>query len=355
MSENQENPILVPAINLPADQYAHKDAPTEWWWHIGTLIAEDGRVFGFEVNATGMQAGTVTYAFTQIQITDVSKQVNYQKVKSFSPRPDNWAEYNISQQWFVNLGKGDNDSSVTMNAIDGNPLNMAVQASFIDINSYSGAQTPCELDLTLFQEGNPLLVWGTGCQENVDPSGSSPITKNNYYYSLTHLKANGTIKIGDEIIKVSGLTWMDHEYGAFPNGSTGKVIWLLQDIQLDNGLHLSNYTDFGVYPQENVPMSSNATFLADGKNYFLKTKTTPMGPTYVSRKGITYFLKFKIEIEGHQHLSFLVESSFPDQVFRDITEDVYEGVGTAKLIYDLAQKKQIVISEGTAWMEEKLG
>lgn len=355
MLETLKNQVETLEINLPADQFAHTNAPTEWWWHIGTLIADDGRTFGFEVNATGMLTSSASYAFTQIQITDVKNKRNYQKVKSFIPRPNDWAEYDTTKPWSVNLGKGDIDSSVTMEAIDGNPLNMSLQASFIDVNPDSNAQTACQLNLNFFQEGPPLLVWGNGCNL-VDPSGTSPITKNNYYYSFTHLKASGSIKIGDEVINVTGLTWMDHEYGAFPNGSTGKVIWLLQDIQLQNGIHLSNYTKFGVYPEENVPMPSNATFLIDGVSTFHKTITTPMGPTYTSKKGITYFLKFKIELEGHSHLSFIVESSCPDQVFRDGEgEDVYEGVGTAKLVYNLTQKKQIVVSEGTAWMEEKLG
>lgn len=355
MSEKLQNQVETLEINLPADQFAHTDAPTEWWWHIGTLTADDGRTFGFEINATGILSPSASYAFTQIQITDVKNKCNYQKVKTFIPRPTDWAEYDPSKPWSVSLGKSDTNNSVVMTAIDGNPLNMSVQASFIDVNQHSGTQTSCEINLNLSQDGSPLLVWGTGCHE-VDPSGISPITKNNYYYSLTHLKASGTIKIGNETIKVKGLTWMDHEYGAFPNGSTGKVIWLLQDIQLQNGVHLSNYTDFGVFPKENVPMSSNATFLIDGVSTFHKTTTTPMEPTYVSKKGITYFLKFKIEVEGHNHLSFIVESSCPDQVFRDGEgEDVYEGVATAKLVYDFTQKKQIVISEGTAWIEEKLG
>ncbi|KQT22507.1 hypothetical protein ASG22_14695 [Chryseobacterium sp. Leaf405] len=242
-----------------------------------------------------------------------------------------------------------------MNAINGNPLNMSVQAIFTDVNN-KGVETSCELNLNLFQQGPPLLVWGTGCHE-VNPSGTSPITKNNYYYSLTYLQASGTIKIGNEEIKVSGLTWMDHEYGAFPQGSpTSKVIWLLQDIQLENGLHLSNYTKFGVYPEENVPMSSNATLLIDGKSHFIKTITTPLGPLFVSDKGVTYFLKFKIKLEGHDQLSFIVDSSYGDQVFRDGEgADVYEGVGTAELIYDLTQKEKIVLSKGTAWIEQNLG
>ena len=37
-------------LTLPKDMYLHLGAPTEWWWHIGTLRAGN-RTFGFEINA----------------------------------------------------------------------------------------------------------------------------------------------------------------------------------------------------------------------------------------------------------------------------------------------------------------
>lgn len=352
MSENQEN---TPSIILPDDQYAHTGAPTEWWWHVGTLYADDGRTFGFEINAAGMTNNLSAYAFTQIQITDVKNQRNYQRVNVIIPCPPNWAQYDKTQPWFVRLGQSGTDGAVAMSALDGNVLNMSVQATFTDVDPDSGTNTNCELNLNFLQEGPPLLVWGTGCNL-VDPSGTSPISRNNYYYSLTNLHASGIIRIGNEEIKVSGLTWMDHEYGAFPNGSTGKVIWLLQDIQLENGLHLSNYTKFGVVPEENVPIPSNATLLVNGESIFLKTITTPLGPTFISRRGIIYFLKFKIEFEDYKHLSFIVNVSYPDQVFRDVdSADVYEGVATAEFLFNMTENKQVVISKGTSWVEQNLG
>lgn len=360
IAEKQQNLVETSAITLPADQYAHTGAPSEWWWHVGTLHCEDGRTFGFEINATGKLASQevpTSYAFTQIEIMDVKNQRNYQQVTTIVPLPPDWAQYDATQPWFVALGQSNpSGGTISMAAIDGNPLNMSVQAKFTDVDPKTGAKTNCELDLHLFQQGPPLLVWGTGCKL-VNKNGTSPLTRNNYYYSLTHLQASGTIKIGTEEINVTGLTWMDHEYGYFPDGSTGKVIWMLQDIQLGNGLHLSNYTEFGVLPQENVPMPSNATLLVNGESIPVKTITTPLAPVFISAKGTTYFLKFKIEIEGYEQLSFMVTSAYSDQVFRDEDggADIYEGIGTAQMIFHLNQQQQIILSEGTAWIEEDLG
>lgn len=359
------NSKSAPAIILPADQYAHEDpitgkAPTEWWWHIGTVETSNGRKFGFEVNACGVNTPEGTFAFTEIAIADIQNQIHYQIVNDLIPMPSNWAEYDTSKPWFVHLPgitSNPTNGEVSMNAIDGNPLNMAMQASFID----AVTNTQCIINLRLFQQGLPLLVWGTGCHE-VDPQGTSPLTKNNYYYSLTNLNASGSITINNEVFEVTGLTWMDHEYGAFPNPPGKKNIWTLQDMQLSNGLHLSNYTQFEMMPQENVPMPSNATLLLqDGESVFVDTITTPMSPMIIN--GNKYFSKFKVEIKSksHSHIQFMIENICPNQVFIDPLKlnSGYEGVAKCDMSVSihLSQKitRQIIISSGTAWIEQSLG
>lgn len=352
----EKNDIVIPIV-LPKDQYAHSNAPTEWWWHVGTLYAADGRVFGFEINATGLNITEMqpSLAFTQIEITDVKKQCNYQKVTPLGV-PENWAEYDPEKPWFVTLSPASSiNGAISMKAIDGDPLDMAVRASFIDVNPTTGIKTPCALDLNLMQQGAPLYVWGTGC-ELVDSKGTSHITQNNYYYSLTHLQASGILEIAEERIEVTGLTWMDHEYGAFPQGS--EASWMLQDAQLANGLHFSNYTKFGLQPKLNVAMESYMTLLENGVSHFIETITTPMEPVF-SFDNITYFMTFKIVLKENEHISFIVSSLYPDQVFRDPgNANVYEGVATAKMMMDmqLTRRKhiEIEISSGAAWIEQNL-
>lgn len=345
----EKSPDLVPAISLPADQYAHSGAPTEWWWHVGTLTSADGRKFGFEINATGM----LEYAFTQIEIIDLQKQINYQKINPVIPCPSNWAEYDQAKPWYVQLpgsALNPHNGTVLMQSIEGNPLNMKVNASFVDATT----NTPCEIQLNLYQQGPPLIVFGTGFHL-IDSTGTTPLTRNNYYYSLTHLQASGTITIGNEVIDVRGLTWMDHEYGAFPKATSGKpVIWILQDIQLSNGLHLSNFTNFGIVPKENMPMKSNATILfKDGKSVYVETVTTPMGPTFISSKGVVYFLKYIVEINCPELIAtFEVNCLCADQLFLDgESPDVYEGVGSCNARFNNSE----VIVSGTAWIEQNLG
>ena len=341
------------SISLPEDQYLHLGAPSEWWWHVGTLTSVDGREFGFEINATGTPTSAISYAFAQIEISDVQKQRNYQKVNTLIPCPENWAQPDPAKPWFVRLpGSGANplDGAIMMQSASDNPLDMTVNASFIDATG----NTPCQILLNLRQEGEPLLVWGTGCTL-VDPSGTTPLTRNNYYYSLTHLRASGNIIIGNEVIAVTGLTWMDHEYGVFPMPSPGNpVVWLLQDIQLSNGLHLSNFTKFGVMPKQDIPIESKATILfPNGESVYVDTTTTPMGLPFVSSKGVAYYLKYKVDIKSPRLTGiFEVSSQLDDQLFKDgAGADIYEGVASC----DARLEGSDAIISGTAWIEQNLG
>jgi|SRR5579871_4148088 len=98
-------PAGKPAIFLPADQYLHRGAPTEWWWHIGTLKAGE-RVFGFEINAAGFSDRG--YAFSQIMLSDVANARHYQRSTTYWPPVgvdfDNWAQHDPTRDWHVGLG-----------------------------------------------------------------------------------------------------------------------------------------------------------------------------------------------------------------------------------------------------------
>src|SRR6266700_4544488 len=100
-------PVPIPAsevvIRMPADQYMHRGAPTEWWWHIGTLRSGD-RVFGFEINA----ASFTEVGFTQIMVTDVRNVRHLQRTMFYVPLltfdPNSWGEFDVSRDWSVALG-----------------------------------------------------------------------------------------------------------------------------------------------------------------------------------------------------------------------------------------------------------
>jgi len=338
-STDMEDGGLVPippsqsVIHLPADQYLHRGAPTEWWWHIGTLKAGD-RTFGFEINAASFQA----FGFTQVMLTDVDRNHHFQQTtQCLRPpfEPDGWAEHDTAQDWFVKLGE------VTMHAPQSDPTgHMRVTAQLVD----EGTGTKVAFDLTLSQEGPPFIVWGTGVRP--PPPPKPDLRRNNFYYSLTRLAASGSIAIGDEKLEVTGVTWMDHEYGFFGTQEQ-RPKWILQDMQLGNGVCISNYTTRP--PELDQKTASQATVQrADGTTYFVRSFVTPIGATWTSPATlVTYFMQLKVEIPAFEATLF-VSSLVDSQEFPVQGAPVYEGVARAVGTFEGEEVS------GTAWNEQTM-
>ncbi len=104
-------PDPVPAENVvlsvPRDMYRHEAAPTEWWWHIGTLRAGE-RVFGFEINAASFVGQS--FAMTQVSLSDVTAERHYERTQVYGPAPfgvfdvADWAQGDPAKDWYARLG-----------------------------------------------------------------------------------------------------------------------------------------------------------------------------------------------------------------------------------------------------------
>jgi predicted secreted hydrolase len=418
-------PVPIPAsasvLRFPLDHYAHIGAPTEWWWHVGTLKAGE-RTFGFEICATSYARSG--YAFTQVMLADVHNNRHYQRTTPYFPpllfNPDTWAESDVNKDWAVSLGDASNylssieitdsgsgysseptvtitggggflaeakavidtngkiaailllspgsgftsepsvtitggggtgararafHSYVAMHAPRNDPTqNMVVKALLID----QATGDEVDFDLTLSQEGLPFIVWGTGVTKA--GSGTAPLQENNYYYSLTRLHASGSISVGGERFEVSGVTWMDHEYGAF-GSEAHPVKWILQDMQLDNGVCISNYS-----VGDTTQLSLNKTIQGkatiqrqDGTTYFESSTITPIGRTWTSpASGKTFFMQLRVEIPSFD-ATFIVTSLMDAQEFPfHGGSAVYEGVARAEGTFEGRPVS------GTAWSEQAL-
>jgi predicted secreted hydrolase len=421
---SSDDPQPVPpsdvVLHMPDDMYLHVGAPTEWWWHTGTLRA-GSRVFGFEINAASFVKDG--FAFSQIMLTDVETGRHFQRTTPFLPPnlfdPTGWAERDPSKDWRAQLGDPQNHLSFieivspgtgytsdpvvqitggggsgalaipvrdgATGKITGAPLLNAgagyTQAPTVTIvggggsgavakaiRSYVTMQAPASdptqnmsvkallqdqstgsevvFDLLLSQQGRPFFVWGTGVGPDVGDHG---LDKSNYYFSLTRLQASGQVAIDGESFDVTGVTWMDHEYGAFGTASD-PVKWILQDMQLDNGFCISNYATLkGEPPPVLNQRSPSVATVQDGSGnlFFLPTFLTPMGRTWTSpESGVTYFLQLHVEIPAFD-ASLLVTSLVDAQEF-----PLGAGAGAYEGIADVSGTFRGRPVTGTAWNEQ---
>jgi len=330
-------------VTLPQAQYAHTEAATEWWWHIGTLVEKSSinsesnaspKLFGFEINTVSFDG----IKFNQICLTDVSGEKHYQAFEMGAPvKGKKWAEDDPSKDWYVQLdGK---TTKVYMQAPQSDPTNMHVSASF------NADGTNISFDLQLNQQGNPLMVFGDG-YHLVNKAATKPMDRYNFYYSLTNLKVIGTVTIGEVTYPVEGKTWMDHEYGAFPPSTK----WLLQDIQLENGVSISNTCVTSVPFKEGAQVDGKASVLLEsGDSVFIDTKMTPKSMKSIN--GYDYFMEFDVEINNTQYAidaSFTVKTLLDNQVFTGMNASIYEGAANLTGSYNGHT------AVGTAWIEQNL-
>ncbi|MBO9577448.1 MAG: DoxX family protein [Microbacteriaceae bacterium] len=214
-------------------------------------------------------------------------------------------------------------NAVEMTAPQADPSqDIRVRTTLVDNDSL----TPVEFDLTFSQQGRPFWVWGTG----VGPKATvQSLTEDNYYFSYTNLAASGTITIDGEVYEVSGKTWMDHEYGDFGDGTdSGRVRWLLQDMQLANGFTISNagIIGEGFKPEIGVAVDGYATIQdPDGEIYYVASTITPVGELWTSpATGVAYAQQFRVQIPSFD-ADIVVSTRVQDQEFAIPGASIYEG------------------------------
>ena len=87
------------------------------------------------------------------------------------------------------------------------------------------------LDLDLIST-QPPTIHGENGVISVKDAGDS------YYYSRSRMKISGSLKIGNTVEKVTGISWFDHQWGDF---SVGRLTWDWFSLQLSDSIDLMIY------------------------------------------------------------------------------------------------------------------
>src|SRR4029453_17016106 len=97
------------------------------------------------------------------------------------------------------------------------------------------AEDDVAIDLILAAEKTVVLQGDRGLsQKGPEPGNAS------YYYSLSRMSAQGTVRVGGEPLSVSGLAWMDREWSTSALGPE-LVGWDWLALQLDDGREIMVY------------------------------------------------------------------------------------------------------------------
>ena len=328
-------------LNLPNDHYAHADAPFERWRHLGTLRC-GARRFGVEVVAARVHGSSrPALLMASIAVTDVAAARLYQHTSWRNWTPG-WAESDPGQPWTVAIGAAGEDGALALRASRHDPLDMSIEAGFVD----AATGKPLRLKLRLSQQRAPMLAGGGARADRPDATDGAS-RQPSHAYALTDLRSAGTLQVGTELLSVSGLTWMEHEYGAPPPDGP----WLRQHMQLSNGIRIVNEYRLAGVPVANRPAPSRATVLwPDGNTSFEAGKTTLRMPVWTSpATGIAYFPHVTVEIARLQaKVEVMSLIAAQELLATDGRGAVYQGVANAEGVFEGGA------SSGTAWNEQGL-
>ena len=214
--------------NFPQDFGAHPDFQTEWWYYTGNVTTTDGHRFGYQftIFRRAIQPPDKTVASTSewrsnqiymahFAVSDIGGG-QYYHVQRFSRAGAELAGATTDPNYHVWI------EDWQINATDATSKNTTIKA---DAGQFA-------VDLNLEQIKPPALQGQNGLSPKSDEPGNA-----SYYYSLTRLLTNGSIRINDQTFTVSGTTWKDHEFSTSALGTTAQG-WDWFGLQLDDNREL---------------------------------------------------------------------------------------------------------------------
>jgi predicted secreted hydrolase len=216
VSQKQATPSLPP-ISFPRDEGVHNDL-TEWWYYTGHLEAIDAasnhHQYGFELVIFRVSRSDLPPMYpAHFAITDITRGKFQYDQKRITKVDENPTDHTVTKGIDIQVG---NWSIQGLNGHD--HLIAAMKDYAIDLN-LTANKPP------VLHNGNGLITYGL--------AGSS------YYYSRTHMDVVGTIIDHAQSLQVTGLAWMDHQWGNFLTlGGSG---WDWYSLQLNNATEMMIY------------------------------------------------------------------------------------------------------------------
>ncbi len=270
-------------VSLPGDEGAHL-TPIEWWYFNGLLTDDMGGDYSFHyVTFQSVLPNGFTPRLLQLSWADHGKEVYL---------TDERPELPLLEATKAAFSFQVNDWSM---AGDGTDYSMTFNTGEYSVALQAVSNKPATL-----HQGKGLVDLGR--------AGES------YYYSRTRLATTGTLTVGEEQRQVTGLAWMDHQWGDF---SIAPVGWDWISLQLDDGsdLMISMVWD----STDHQPINSYGTYVPpngqprniSGENISL----TATGSWTSAVTGTTFPVGWNLEVES-LNLSLTLTPALLDSEFQ---------------------------------------
>ncbi len=212
-SNSASTPTVPPAakapasggtVRLPHDEGAHL-SPLEWWYFNGHLTTGSGREFSYHfVTFQSVLPSGLTPRLAQLSWADHDNGVHLTAERADAPLPEaSSGEFDLPIAGWGMTGNGET-------------YHLYFQAGDYTVELEAASQKPAVL-----HHGAGLVDLGA--------AGKT------YYYSRTNLETFGTVSVSGVSHPVTGVSWMDHQWGDF---TTGGIGWDWLSLNLDDGSDL---------------------------------------------------------------------------------------------------------------------
>lgn len=304
------------SISFPRDHYVHDGFRTEWWYFVGNLQNSQGRRFGYQltlfrrgVRPPGSAAAESSFvrdwfAFAHYAVSDLSGG-------------DYWHDQTIVRGGFGEAAFPDDGQLVAR-------IDEAVVERLKEEQWRISAITEAfSYDFTLTVERGPVLQGKAGYSQKA--AGASQASM---YYSIPRLRTEGTIRIGERVETVTGLSWLDREW-ASNQLAEDQAGWDWFSLQADDGSDLMLY-QLRKKNGETDPFSKGLWWPADGEPEVVQWPDYQLEPLewWQSDDGKTrYPVSWRVTIPEKQ-IEFEVRAALRDQELRLDPIRYWEGAVT---------------------------
>lgn len=291
-------------FQFPADHGPHPEYRTEWWYYTGNVRDAAGNEYGYQLTffrnaiSPDMPERTSDFATNQIYmahfaLTDATAN-QHESFELYSRGGGGLAGATIDPTVEVWL----EDWSLTLDEEGVQRL----------IATAEHADGEFALDLVLRETRAPIYHGEQGLsQKGPEPGNAS------YYYSLVGLDTTGTFTVRSTPVDVTGVSWMDHEFGTSAL-SANAMGWDWFSVQLDNGAVLM-FAQIRTEDGGSISEFEGTLVTADGEQTRIgadEFALTVRDEWTSSATGITYPSGWDVVIQSHD-LALTITPIIADQ------------------------------------------
>jgi predicted secreted hydrolase len=226
-------------FRFPEDHGPHTGFRNEWWYLTGNLDDERGERFGFELTffrfalrpgphldsdrPSGSRWRTHQVYIAHFAVTDV-KNEQFHVAQRFSRDALGLAGAQATpfKVWIENWSIGEKQ-------------HRGATAAATEVWKITASDDDFSLHLDLIADKPPVLNGAGGLSQKSSAEGNA-----SYYYSISRLRSEGTLRIAGETHKVSGMSWLDREWSS-STLSPDQQGWDWFALQLSDGSDLMFY------------------------------------------------------------------------------------------------------------------